>query len=206
MMLHLLAPEDKTKWSPKWHMCLNSWKKNQCCIKIWNDKEIDDFIKCNEPEFFEILKGLHKIFRLDYVRSLILEKIGGAYVDIDVELISPFLHQLDRNKIYIVGASSGDEYVQNSIMISPPNDFWKRFLEESRKNIIENFEQVRAFPNLKEKLPGTIVRKAVGPIALSNFILNNNENIEVLPANLFNNSYGVCFTRHHQTGIWGFID
>tara|TARA_R110002051_G_scaffold61343_1_gene112366 strand:- start:486 stop:1106 length:621 start_codon:yes stop_codon:yes gene_type:complete len=206
MMLHFLAPEDKTKWPPKWHLCLETWKKSHCCIKVWNDEEIDEFIKCNDLEFYKVLDVVHKIFKLDYVRGLILEKIGGAYIDMDVELISPFIHQLDRNKIYIIGASSSDEVVQNSLMISPPSDFWTRFLTYSRKNIIENLNEVRAYPHIKEDLPGTLVRKTVGPIALSNFIEEDNENIEILPANLFNHSHGVCFTKHHQTGVWGFID
>ena len=105
-----------------------------------------------------------------------------------------------------MGASSGDEVVQNSMMISPPSDFWGRFLTYSRKNIIENLDAVRAYPNYEEELRGTIVRKTVGPIALSDFIKQDKEDIEILPANLFNNSYGICFTKHHQTGIWGFID
>ena len=78
-----------------------------------------------------------KIFKLDYVGSLILEKIGGAYIDMDVELISPFINQIDRNKIYIIGASSSDEVVQNSLMISPPSEFWTRFLTFSRKKYLK---------------------------------------------------------------------
>jgi mannosyltransferase OCH1-like enzyme len=206
MMLHFLAPRDKTKWSQKWHTCLESWKKYHCCIKVWDDEEIDDFIKCNDPEFYKTLKILHKIFRLDYVRSLILEKMGGAYIDMDMELKSPFLHQLNNKNIYIVGASAGDEIVQNSLMISPPSEFWTRFLTYSRKNIFENLEAVRAYPDYKETIRGTIVRKTVGPIALSNFIKQDKQHIEILPADLFNNSKGISFTKHHQTGIWGFID
>lgn len=206
MIIHFLAPEDKNKWPLKWHKCLASWQKYNCCIKIWNDKEIDDYIKCNDLEFFNVLDGLHKIFKLDYVRSLILENIGGVYTDLDMELISPFIHQLDKNKIYLVGASSDDEYVQNSLMISPPHDFWTDFLKESRKNIIENFELVNQYPSIHEEIPGTIVRKTVGPIALSSFIKKNDYKINILPANKFNNSNGICFTKHHQTGIWGFLN
>ena len=74
------------------------------------------------------------------------------------------------------------------------------------KKIFENLEAVRAYPDYEEKLRGTIVRKTVGPIALSEFIEQDKENIKILPADLFNKSQGICFTKHHQTGIWGFID
>ena len=206
MITHFLAPSDKSKWPHKWSVCLKSWQKHSCCIKIWSDEDIDAFIKCKDPEFYEVLNGLHKIFKLDYVRSLILESIGGIYSDMDIELISPFVHQLNKNKIYIIGASSGDEFVQNSLMISPPSDFWKGFLKESRENIINNFNQVNSYPNLKETVPGIIVRETVGPIALSKYVKKNISQVEILPANLFNQSTGICFTKHHQTGIWGFVN
>lgn len=206
MTLHFLAPEDKTKWPLKWKTCLDSWQKNYGSITIWNDNDIDSFIKQNDPEFFKILLGLHKIFKLDYVRGLILEKIGGAYIDMDIELISPFIHQLDKNKIYIIGASAGDEVVQNSLMVSQPSDFWKSFLTYCRHNIYKNLKDAKTYPDLIEDLRGTIVRKTVGPIALSSFISTSNIKVEILPANLFNNSDEICFTKHHQTGIWGFID
>ena len=206
MKLHFLAPNDKTKWAAKWEFCLKTWQNNYSSIKIWSDSDIDSFLKSNDPKFFKILNQLHKIFKLDYVRGLILEKIGGAYIDIDIELKSPFIHQLDESKIYIIQASAEDEILQNSLMISPPSDFWKDFLTFCRDSIYNNLDEVKAYPNLIENVPGTIVRKTVGPIALSEFTTATNNHFEILPAKLFNDSEGICFTKHHQTGIWGFLD
>ena len=206
MKLHFLAPKDKTKWAAKWEFCLKTWQNNYSSIKIWSDNDIDSFLKSNDPKFFKILNQLHKIFKLDYVRGLILEKIGGAYIDIDIELKSPFIHQLDESKIYIIQASAEDEILQNSLMISPPSDFWKDFLTFCRDSIYNNLDEVKAYPNLIENVPGTIVRKTVGPIALSEFTSATNNHFEILPAKLFNDSEGICFTKHHQTGIWCFLD
>ena len=206
MTLHFLAPEDKNKWVAKWKFCLDTWQNSYSSIRIWNDNDIDNFIKKNDPDFFKLLNSLHKIFKLDYVRGLILEKIGGAYIDIDIELKSPFIHQLDKSKIYIIEASAGDEILQNSLMISQPSDFWKDFLTYCRNSIYDNLDEVKAYPNLIEDVRGTIVRKTVGPIALSEFTSATDKHIEILPANLFNNSKGISFTKHHQTGIWGFLD
>ena len=207
MIVHFLAPDDKKIWPELWKKCLKSWNKYTCVVKIWNDKEIDDYLKCYDPEFYKIIDKLHKIFKLDYVRYVILENIGGVYADMDIELISPFIHQLDKNKIYIIGASSEDEYVQNSLMISPPSKFWSDYLLFCRQNIITNIETVSKYPHIKEHIPGYIVRKTVGPIALSEFIQSNYyDSIEILPADLFNNSKNIRFTKHHQTGTWGFFD
>ena len=205
MTLHFLAPKNKSLWPNKWHICLASWKKHYNDIKVWDDQQIDDFIKKYDPEFFEILDKAHKIFKLDYVRGLILEKIGGAYIDIDIELISPFIHQINDNDIYIIEAFANDEIFQNSLMISSKSSFWTEFLKYCRKNIFDNLNDVIKYPNIKEEIPGTIVRRTVGPIALSNFIIQNNKKIKKLPNNLFNNSKNICFTKHHSTGIWGFI-
>ena len=91
-------------------------------------------------------------------------------------------------------------------MVSQPSDFWKSFLTYCRHNIYKNLKDAKTYPDLIEDLRGTIVRKTVGPIALSSFISTSNIKVEILPANLFNNSDEICFTKHHQTGIWGFID
>ena len=206
MTLHFLAPKNKNIWPDIWHTCLASWQKHYSDIKVWNDNEIDDFIKKYDPNFFKVLNQSHKIFRLDYVRGLILEKIGGAYIDIDIELISPFMHQINNNNIYIIEAYAEDEVFQNSLMISSQSNFWTEFLYHCRESIFKNLENVAMYPNIKEKIPGTIVRKTVGPIALSDFIINNNKKVKKLPNDLFNSSKDICFTKHHHTGIWGFLD
>tara|TARA_R100001015_G_C4586230_1_gene142137 strand:- start:150 stop:773 length:624 start_codon:yes stop_codon:yes gene_type:complete len=207
MIIHFLAPEDRTKWPKLWHHCLKSWQKYNCNYKIWNDNDIDTYLKCYDSEFYKVISGLHKIFKLDYVRYVILENIGGVYADMDMELTAPFIHLLDKQKIYIVEANASDEYVQNSLMISPPSNFWSEFLLQCRKNIIENIEVVSKYPQITEHIPGHIVRKTVGPIALSEFVKQNNQySFDILPATLFNNSNDISFTKHHQTGIWGFFD
>jgi hypothetical protein len=122
----------------------------------------------------------------------------------DVELKSPFLHQLKKNETYIIGASCDDEYVQNSLMIGSDKDLWEQFLKFSKELVKKHIEDIKKFPNTpNEKIPGTIVRKTVGPIALSQFVLKNPVVVNVLPGHLFNNSSEISFTKHHQTSTWG---
>ena len=124
MLIHLIAPKDQTKWLEVWHHCYNIWKSTPYKIKMWHDEDVDQLLKEDDEEFFDILNTLSPIYKFDYVRYLILEKFGGAYFDMDVELIINFIPLLNPNKIYL---SEGENncLISNHIMISPPDFlFW----------------------------------------------------------------------------------
>jgi mannosyltransferase OCH1-like enzyme len=204
MTINFIAPSNKASWPILWHKCFKSWQKYYSNIILWNDNEIDYLLKNYDYEFYKLLNSVDKIFKLDYVRALILYKYGGMYSDMDVELKSPFLHQLKKNETYIIGASCDDEYVQNSLMIGSDKNLWEQFLKFSKELVKKHIEDIKKFPNTpNEKIPGTIVRKTVGPIALSQFVLKNPVVVNVLPGHLFNNSSEISFTKHHQTSTWG---
>ena len=68
--------------------CLESWKKN--CpdyeIKRWDESNFDVNITNYTKEAYEQKKYA---FVSDYARFYIIEKYGGIYLDIDVEMIKP---------------------------------------------------------------------------------------------------------------------
>lgn len=199
----MLAPKDRNTWPKIWNKCLKSWSKTDNHIKIWYDEEIYEFIKNYDSRFFDILKTLPKIYTIDFVRYLILEKLGGAYFDLDVELLLDFTPQIDENKIYIVEAFAGDEDVQNSIMISPPHPFWTGICSYVRNEIYKNYEKImeNPFDEPDNDIPGTRVRRMTGPIALSSYLKKSDEKITMLPNLCFNESE-IGFTKHHGTGRW----
>lgn len=204
--IHLMAPKDKTKWHPIWHKCYSIWETSPYKIKLWYDEDIDTLLKEDNKEFFNILNTLDKIYKIDYVRYLILEKFGGAYFDMDVELFIDFLPSINPHKIYLMGADSNDEIVQNSIMISSKEHslFWSDLKKHIQFKIKNNLNECS---DLNAVLPiGTIVRQTVGPIILSEYIKSNrsNNSIEVLASQHFNRgSNEIKFSYHHQTGVWG---
>jgi mannosyltransferase OCH1-like enzyme len=207
--IHLFAPKDKNKWHPVWKHCYKFWENSNYKVILWDDESIDKLLQEDDNIFFEKINSLDKIFKLDYARYLILEKFGGAYFDMDVEVIIDFLPFLSPKPIYIVEASyQVDEIVQNSIMISlektkDSTHFWNHVREHSKYKIINNFESCK---NFYSKLPcGTIVRETVGPIMLSNAYssYHNIYNIQLLSHLHFNrypHNFKVCI--HHQVGTW----
>jgi mannosyltransferase OCH1-like enzyme len=209
LLIHLIAPKNKDKWHPIWKHCYKFWENSNYNIKLWNDEDIDQLLKEDDKEFYEILNTLPNIFKFDYIRYIILEKFGGAYFDMDVEVIRDFLPLLNLKKIYIVESShQKDEYVQNSIMISLEKTwissyFWNAVKKHSKFKVKTNIENCK---NYFSKLPGgTNVRETVGPIMLSEvYKAYSNSNFQLLSHLHFNNTpHDIKICNHHQTGNWG---
>jgi mannosyltransferase OCH1-like enzyme len=204
IIIHLLGPKDQTKWNSTWSHCYNIWEKTPYNIKLWNDEDIDNLIKSDNSDFFNIINQLPLIYKLDYVRYLILEKYGGAYFDLDVELLLDFIPQISPNRIYLVEGEGG-EVVQNSIMISNSllfSNFWKILKKTSQYRITNRFEECKNY--FSTIPPGSIVRETVGPFLISELVKNMNLPLKILSFKHFNGGDNeIRFTKHHHTGIWG---
>jgi mannosyltransferase OCH1-like enzyme len=197
MLIHLIAPKDQTKWLEVWHHCYNIWKSTPYKIKMWHDEDVDQLLKEDDEEFFDILNTLSPIYKFDYVRYLILEKFGGAYFDMDVELIINFIPLLNPNKIYL---SEGENncLISNHIMISPPDFlFWFNIKNYTRQKLIKNLSKC------KDSEFWTI--ETVGPLALSNFLTKNALGYEytLLSIHHFSDiNSSLSFSKHYSTNSW----
>lgn len=199
MLIHLIAPKDKTKWPEIWHYCYNIWKSSPYEIKIWYDEDIDQLIKEDNKEFFNIINNLPSIYKIDYVRYIILEKFGGAYFDMDIEIIKDFLPQLNPQKIYFMEGTGGT-LAENSIMIDSPNSnitFWNRFKMFTQRKIIENLD--------KCQIPYNVLHYA-GPWMITELLLKvfqKDLNYSLLGYEQFANPLSqISFSKHYQTHNW----
>ena len=89
MIIHHIAPENKSSWHPLWIKCYESWKKvfgNKFEFKLWNDKEdIDRLVKNKYNKFYDIYRSFPAhIMKIDFARLCILHSYGGIYSDMDV--------------------------------------------------------------------------------------------------------------------------
>ena len=202
MVIHLIAPKDQSKWSKKWHYCYKSWKYCPYEIKMWHDENIDQLLREDDEEFFNTLSSLPSIYKWDYVRYIILEKFGGSYFDMDVEIIDPsFFKKLDPYKIYIMEGTNGS-IVENSIIISCSSKIdsimWGRLKLYVKHTVLNNLK--------KCKLPINVINY-VGPNILSEYFIkylpNFNINYEILSYPQFGSiTNEISFTRHYQTSNW----
>tara|TARA_R110002012_G_scaffold5178_1_gene23739 strand:- start:1035 stop:1697 length:663 start_codon:yes stop_codon:yes gene_type:complete len=209
LLIHLVAPKNRNKWHPIWEHCYKFWENSSYNVKLWNDQEdIDNLLKEDDFSFFKILQTLPKIFKIDYVRYIILEKFGGAYFDMDIEVKLDFLPFLSTQRTYLMEASVKEEKVQNSIMVSLDrtpfsNYFWNTVKNYSKSKIINNPKICKDEFSILPKW--TNVKKMVGPIMLSEVYKHhlNDSNIQLLSHlhfNVFPHDLKIC--THHQTGIW----
>jgi len=62
----------------------------QHTFKLWTDKEVEELVDNDYPEFKEMIsKFRHKFYLVDFARYLILCKEGGMYMDLDVRCRKP---------------------------------------------------------------------------------------------------------------------
>jgi mannosyltransferase OCH1-like enzyme len=176
--------------------------------RLWTDRDNMDFVKKNYPEFFNIFSNYKKnIMRADVIRYLIMDKIGGLYLDLDYEMIKPFDFLNDSVVLpFNRSIKFGDieDSLGNCIFASVPDHrFWKDVISHLSINKINITEYIQ-------------VLDATGPGLLTRiFFQNQYEDINTpdrmvfhppVPANkkeyheILNN--GVSYGIHHGWGIW----
>ena len=205
MVIHLIVAgelEDPNKWPSSWHTCYNIWKLSPYKIKIWNSNSIDQLLKSDDEEFFNILNKLPPIYKIDYVRYIILEKMGGAYFDMDIEIVDgSFLGKLKQDKFYFMEGTLGS-YIENSIIIpsSIPTATQDVFYR------IKSFVKHKIINNLKDCTQFNVIKYA-GAYALSDwisrYISQMDVKYEILGQHQFSSTTNeIVYTRHHQSSEW----
>ena len=54
--------------------------------RLWTDEEMEAFVKQNYPEMYDTYMSYpHHIQRCDSFRYMLLYKIGGVYLDMDID-------------------------------------------------------------------------------------------------------------------------
>jgi mannosyltransferase OCH1-like enzyme len=209
MTIHLITAgkyQNKKNWPEVWVKCFESITKTKNNICIWNDESIDKLLQEDDNEFYnEYLNKLHPIYKWDYVRYIILEKYGGAYFDMDIELVdASFIDKLHPEKIYLMEGTGGT-YVENSIMVSPVTknhmQIWQRLKTFAKNRIMNKFEECNN--------PYNVVW-ITGPQLMSEFFIKHlpeqahRNYYDILAWEHFGNPKGtINFTKHYQTGTWG---
>ena len=126
-------PEHFRLFGETWKAHHPTWK-----YEFWDNDRLDNFIRGYHPQYWDTYQSFqYDIQRLDAIRYLILDKIGGMYVDFDVECLRPHdalisgktccfsmepeKHRLHYNKTVLFN---------NALMASvPEHPFMKKIIE-----------------------------------------------------------------------------
>jgi mannosyltransferase OCH1-like enzyme len=202
MTIHLISTLDKKEWPSIWQKCFNIFISSPYKVKLWNTKDIIDELKKDDLEFYNnYLESLDDIFKIDYIRYIILEKYGGAYFDLDIEIKQDFLQYLDPSRLYFLEGDVG-EHVANSLMISPSNgyqDLWAAVKLYMKQRIIKYYTQAS-----QDKYNVVWV---IGSTALSNWFIKYYKQYQrplyrSLSILHFSEEHEISFARHHTTSYW----
>ena len=131
-----------------------TWKENHPDWEymFWDEARINKFIQDFYPQYRDAYKSFkYNVQRWDVIRYLILEKIGGVYVDFDYECLSPLDDLLkDKNCCF---ASEPSEYVKffskeiyfnNALMASVSNHPFMKIIIET---VFKEEDNGKIYPN-----------------------------------------------------------
>lgn len=136
---------DTSKPLPEYFKILSeTWKEHypEWKYMFWGDIQMRDFIQEYYPQLWNIYTNFpYDIQRWDSIRYLILDKIGGMYVDFDYESIQP-IDVLIKDKSCCfalepqshwnaLGRKKKDLLFNNALMLNVPGHFFMRKIIET---------------------------------------------------------------------------
>ncbi len=163
----------------------DTWKRDypDSQYELWDNNRINSFIQEHYPQYWDIYcRYPFNIQRWDAIRYLILDKIGGIYVDFDYESIKS-MYSILKGKTCCFAGEKIKEYNEslcfnNALMASTPNHSFMQTIIE----YIFSIERLK-HSNISKK---ECVFNTTGPFALMKLYNELSEyeksNICIIPA------------------------
>ena len=129
-------------------------------FKLWTDSDNREFVANVYPELLSLYDNYNaNIKRIDMVRYLYLDTIGGMYMDLDFTCLKPFDESFDSIHEFTVAPQYKASYSEfaNAWMASPPNS-------PVVKQIIQKLPETQLLD----------VLSATGPVFLTTILKNEN--------------------------------
>lgn len=99
-IIHQIWSDSEMPLPEHFKVLCDTWKKDypEWEYRLWNDQMMDQFVQEHYPQYWNIYSRFpYNVQRWDAVRYLILDKMGGMYIDVDYESLSP-INELIENK------------------------------------------------------------------------------------------------------------
>lgn len=165
-----------------------TWKEHHPTWEymLWDNQKMNDFIQEFYPQYWDVYTAFqYNIQRWDAIRYLILDKIGGVYVDFDSECLKP-LDELFIGKECCFSLEPAEHgivfnkqlYFNNALMASVPDH---PFMEEVISRVFDYSPENRMLGTGSKIM--TILR-TTGPLMLVNLYEGylNKADIYLIPA------------------------
>ena len=174
-------PEHFRAFGETWKMNHPTWE-----YIFWDEARINAFIQDFYPQYLTAYKSFkYNIQRWDVIRYLILEKVGGVYVDFDYECLSPLDDVLKGKSCCF--ASEPSEYVKffskevyfnNALMASIPNHPFMKIIIEA---VFKETDNPKIYPSKMIE-----VLETTGPLIITSLYerYDSKESIYLIPEEL----------------------
>ena len=109
-----------------------------CQVILWTDADMFEFMEREYPDHYDTFRSYPlNIYRFDMFRYFLLYRIGGMYLDLDMEPHQPF-NQLFADQLVLCEEHPAEwcrfkvpRLLSNAMMIAPPDHpFIKRLIDE----------------------------------------------------------------------------
>jgi len=174
-------PEHFRLFGETWKEFHPDWK-----YEFWDNDRVNDFIMEYYPQYWDTyLCFQYDIQRFDAVRYLILDKIGGMYVDFDTECLKPhdaliagktccFSMEPEKHRLRF----NKPVYFNNALMASVPEH---PFMKEIIKTVFSYTPNIEEFTSEQRFME---IMNSTGPLALTEIYekYHNKEQIFLIPA------------------------
>jgi hypothetical protein len=107
--------------------------------RIWTDADNRALVETSAPHLLSLYSGMPRnIMRADMIRYVIMDLVGGLYLDFDYEFLKPF-DLLDKQVVLTRESDDSAElFLGNSVIASERgHPFWKRVLAELERSLAE---------------------------------------------------------------------
>lgn len=156
-------PEIFSMFGDTWKELHPAWK-----YELWDNDRMNRFIQEFYPQYWDTYTNFtYNVQRWDAIRYLILDKMGGMYVDFDSECLKPLDELLtDKTCCFSLEPSehallyNKEAIFNNALMASVPNH---PFMKVIIQHVFTDYKRTQ-FTTSKQK--GVEVQGTTGPLAL----------------------------------------
>ena len=161
-------PAEYDLWTRSWREHNPGWE-----YKLWTERDILSFGLRNEKAF---CASPSYGVKSDIARYEILERLGGVYVDTDLECLRPINYIVDRCSFFAGTVFGGAPQITNSIIGSTPNhSFVSRLVKKTNQPVFTR--------------DGMAILEATGPILMTRLFFESIAEYDIsnviLPSNYF---------------------
>jgi len=150
---------DKPEWAE--NMRINKKLNPTYRHILWNDDTAMSFVRKYYPQYLGMIRSFpHKFYFVDFFRYLVLAKMGGIYIDMDVRMKRP----LPKDIHTVIGNSYTKPQVNNNVIMLP-DEYTKLLVQRA----VDSYRDIKE-ENKFSKMPGRKLLYSLGAYMFRKFI------------------------------------